>query len=177
MKMIINLHKEQGCWSKNIITDDIKFITSKRNIKKWINMCLKNVFPTARLKEIEHIVVDVNFVNKDTIIEYNCKFRGLNQITNVLSFANNVIINKGRDTNGRVKFIHLGEMIICCDKIFQEAEEYHKTFIDRYIHIFIHSVLHLLGYDHIDNEERIQMEKLEEKILQQLGIYNPYYII
>ena len=176
MRMVINLNKEIGCFPKTITIEEKKLITSKNNIKKWIYLCLRNVFSKTRLNEIKHIMINVNFVNKNTMIEYNNNFRGINKITNVLSFANNVIIKNGCDTGMDIVFISLGEMVLCCDKILEEAQEYNKTFIERYTHIFIHSILHLLGYDHIDEKERIKMEQLEETILYQLCIHNPYSI-
>ena len=176
MKIIVNLNKERCCFEA-ITTVDKKLITSKNNIKQWIYLCLQNVFSKTRLNEIKHIIIDINFVNRDTMIEYNNNFRGINNITNVLSFANNVLIKDGYDVNIDIAFILLGEMVLCCEKILEEAQEYNKTFIERYTHIFIHSILHLLGYDHIDEREREMMEKLEENILHQLGINNPYSIL
>ena len=177
MKMIVNVNKERCCFPETITIEDKKLITSKNNIKKWIYLCLQSVFSKTRFAEIKHIMIDVNFVNKNTMIEYNNNFRHINNITNVLSFANNVIIKNGCDTDIDIVFISLGEMVLCCEKILEEAQEYNKTFIQRYTHIFIHSILHLLGYDHIDEKERIKMEQLEETILYQLGIHNPYSIL
>ena len=176
MKIVVNLNKERCCFPETITIEDKKLITSKNNIKKWIYLCLRNVFSKTRLNEIKHIIIDINFVNRDTMIEYNNNFRGINKITNVLSFANNVLIKDGYDVNMDIAFISLGEMVLCCEKILEEAQEYNKTFIERYTHIFIHSILHLLGYDHIDEKARIKMEQLEETILYQLGIHNPYSI-
>ena len=175
--MIVNVNKERCCFPETITIEDKKLITSKNNIKKWIYLCLQSVFSKTRFAEIKHIMIDVNFVNKNTMIEYNNNFRHINNITNVLSFANNVIIKNGCDTDIDIVFISLGEMVLCCEKILEEAQEYNKTFIQRYTHIFIHSILHLLGYDHIDEKERIKMEQLEETILYQLGIHNPYSIL
>ena len=177
MKIVVNLNKERCCFPETITIEDKKLITSKNNIKKWIYLCLQSVFSKTRFAEIKHIMINVNFVNKNTMIEYNNNFRGINKITNVLSFANNVIIKNGCDTDIDIALISLGEMVLCCDKILEEAQEYNKTFIERYTHIFIHSILHLLGYDHIDEKERIKMEQLEETILYQLGIHNPYSIL
>ena len=175
--MIVNVNKERCCFPEAITIEDKKLIISKNNIKKWIYLCLQHVFSKNRLEEIKHIMIDVNFVNKNTMIEYNNNFRGINKITNVLSFAINVIIKNGCDADMDIVFISLGEMVLCCEKILEEAQEYNKTFIERYTHIFIHSILHLLGYDHIDEKERIKMEQLEETILYQLGIHNPYSIL
>ena len=174
MKAIINLYKQNSCFSKNITTDNIKLIMSKNNIKKVIYLCLKNVFSAKRISEIKCIILDINFVDKNTIMYYNHKFRGIDNVTNVLSFANNVFTKNGHDINNNISILALGEILMCCDKILEESQEYHKTFMERYMHILIHSILHLLGYDHIDNQERLQMERLEGQILSQLGIYHPY---
>ena len=70
--------------------------------------------------------------------------------------------------------IHLGEIIISMERIFNEAKMNHVLFKDHFIHIFLHAILHILGYDHKTDSERKKMEKIEISILKNLGIKNPY---
>jgi probable rRNA maturation factor len=64
--------------------------------------------------------------------------------------------------------------VICTPLIALEAQQQNKQLFDHWAHITIHGVLHLLGYDHIDDAEAEEMEALEIKILSRLNINNPY---
>lgn len=177
MKTIINVYKEKDYFACCLGEEkNIRFLTSKNSIKKIIVLCLKNVFLRTRMKKIKHVILDVNFVSNAKMAEYNYNYRGINKITNVLSFANDILIDHGRDLGKDVTVMFLGTIVISCDKIMEEAKKYNKTFFERYMHIFVHSLLHLLGYDHINDEECRQMEQLECQILAQIGIFNPYII-
>ena len=70
--------------------------------------------------------------------------------------------------------IHLGEIIISMERIFNESKRNNILFKDHFIHIFLHAILHILGYDHEIDSERKKMEKIEISILENLGIKNPY---
>jgi probable rRNA maturation factor len=68
----------------------------------------------------------------------------------------------------------LGDLVICAPLIAQEAKQQHKLPAHHWAHITIHGVLHLLGYDHIEEQDAEQMEALEIEILHKLNIANPY---
>ncbi len=70
--------------------------------------------------------------------------------------------------------IHLGEIIISMERIFNESKRNNILFKDHFIHIFLHAILHILGYDHEQESERKKMEDIEVSILKNLGIRNPY---
>src|SRR5574344_1053352 len=109
------------------------------------------------------ILLNVCFVGTTEMIDYNTRYRGKNCDTNVLSFSN---VEKPIYTNSdSFETIILGDMVLCFDKIKQESVDYNKPFEDRLRHLFVHSTLHLFGYDHILDNDRVEMEALEEKIL------------
>ena len=70
--------------------------------------------------------------------------------------------------------IHLGEIIISMERIFSESMTNNILFKDHFLHIFLHAILHILGYDHEKDSERKKMENIEILILNNLGIKNPY---
>jgi len=61
--------------------------------------------------------------------------------------------------------------------ILKEAQEFEKSFAERYAHMLIHGLLHLLGYDHVDARQREAMESLEKTLLISFGIDNPYEML
>ena len=160
MKIEIDCYKN-NIWKRNALT--------KQEMKKILSVCL---IKTNNFK-ILNVFINISFVNIEQMIEYNIKYRNKNNNTNVLSFENEETKELLKN-NDQIAFLYLGEMVLCFEKIEQEAKEYNKIFKDRLYHLFIHSILHLLGYNHIEVKERIKMEKLEINILKQFNIYNPY---
>ena len=111
------------------------------------------------------ISVSLSFAGDKKIIELNSRYRKINLPTNVLSFPSFIEGNKE---------IFLGDIIFSAETIFKEAKRDKKSFNDHLIHLFIHSVLHLVGYDHQTENKAKIMESLEISILETLKINNPY---
>ncbi|WP_448213311.1 rRNA maturation RNase YbeY [Colwellia sp. MEBiC06753] len=99
----------------------------------------------------------------------NHTYRAKDKPTNVLSFPFEV-------PDG-IELDLLGDLVICAEVVDQEAHEQHKTLNAHWAHMTIHGCLHLLGFDHISDEEAEEMEALEIDILQKLGFNNPYEIL
>lgn len=91
----------------------------------------------------------------------NGQFRGKDAPTNVLSFPSG--------TSG-----FLGDIALARETLLREAEEQAKSPRDHAIHLIVHGILHLLGYDHDTDEQAGDMEALEVRVLGRLGIANPY---
>ncbi len=110
-------------------------------------------------------LISISFSGDKKIMELNGCFRKKNSVTNVLSFSYN---NKFNNT------LFLGDIIFSIETILKEAKRDNKTVENHLIHLFVHAILHLLGYEHETEEQAKKMENLEVKILSNLQIDNPY---
>ena len=141
-------HKEFG-YSERLILESIKTLCElNANFDEVIN-CKS---------------INISFVSQQEIKELNRRFLNKNKTTNVLSFPSDP------------KFYEdlLGEIAICPYVIKEESIVQGKKEHDHLIHLIIHSVLHLLGYDHVDSKSAKVMEGIEINTLKKLGIANPY---
>ena len=98
--------------------------------------------------------------------ELNKQWRGIDKTTNVLSFPQ---IEPFAPVSGL-----LGDIILARETLVREAEEMGISFTAHFTHLVVHGFLHLLGYDHIEDDEAEEMEGLETEILAALGIADPY---
>lgn len=114
----------------------------------------------------DQLVTSVQIVSKDEMRELNNTWRGKNRPTNVLSFP--------MQSPDEVDLKILGDLALCADVINTEAIQQHKPAQAHWAHMVVHGMLHLQGYDHIDEHQAEEMEALEIRILDQLGFGNPY---
>ncbi|MCG7554846.1 MULTISPECIES: rRNA maturation RNase YbeY [Pseudoalteromonas] len=98
--------------------------------------------------------------------ELNSQYRGKDKPTNVLSFP--------FDAPPGIQLPLIGDLIICPQVVYQESIEQEKTFHDHFAHMVIHGCLHLLGFDHINEQDAVEMETIEKQILASLNIADPY---
>ena len=110
----------------------------------------------------------VRIVDEAESAELNHDYRGKQGPTNILSFP-----FEAQDIPGFESEL-LGDLVVCAPVLAKEAIEQGKPLSNHWAHIIIHGVLHLLGYDHIDEAEAEAMESQEIAILAKLEIPNPY---
>lgn len=126
--------------------------------------------------------VNVYLKESEEIKDINASFRGIDKVTDVLSFPN-ISFEKEADfsilEDDDTSFEYfdpdsgellLGDILICQDRMKEQALEYGHSELREYAFLITHSMLHLLGFDHIDEDERIRMENLQEQFLQELKI-------
>ena len=114
--------------------------------------------------------VVIRLVNEAESRNLNYQYRGKDSATNILSFP----MELPDELAAKVDEIMLGDLIICAPVVAHEAAEQNKILMHHWAHMVIHGMLHLQGYDHISDDEAEAMESLEIKLLQQLGMTNPY---
>lgn len=120
----------------------------------------RGVHAVLKHQSIDEAEASIVLADDDFVQILNRDYRGKDKPTNVLSFPQDLPL--------------LGDIVLAYETIAREAEEQEKSFDDHLLHLTIHGTLHLLGFDHIDDDEAEEMEGLEIVILDQLGVKNPY---
>ncbi|MCG8370797.1 MAG: rRNA maturation RNase YbeY [Proteobacteria bacterium] len=113
--------------------------------------------------------VSVRIVGVDEIRALNRDFRSKDEPTNVLSFPAGSVAGLPDGLP-----VALGDVVVCAPVVRREAGEQGKTVRAHWAHVLVHGTLHLLGYDHVDEREAVEMEALETRILAAWGIPDPY---
>lgn len=138
------------------------FHPSPQAIASWLRLVLKE----TGNDQFQHIELSLKVVGEKEGAELNQQYRGKMGPTNILSFPL-------EPTHG-IPFAHLGDLVVCAPVVETEAVQQHKTLQQHWLHMIIHGLLHLLGFDHIDDSEAAIMEHHEITIMKQLGLPNPY---
>lgn len=135
-------------------------VPAEDDIRNWIAAALEGRAPQ------EDVEVSVRLVDHDEMARLNKTFRGKQGATNVLSFP--------ADLPAELSLPLLGDIVICAPVVRTEAAQQGKSPSAHWAHMAVHGTLHLLGYDHIDDEDAAVMEALETAILGTLNIRCPY---
>ena len=133
-------------------------LPAESDFQRWLD--------AAVLPFQEEAEVTIRLVDEAESNQLNLTYRGKDKPTNVLSFP--------FECPPGVELPLLGDLIICRQVVEQEAQEQGKPLLAHWAHMVVHGSLHLLGYDHIEDEEAEEMEALEVEFMQTLGFDNPY---
>ena len=127
------------------------------DIEKSIRICL--------LQELndDNYEISLSFVSESEIRKLNSDYRDKDSVTDVLSFP--------LDDDFAIQTNLLGDIIICCKRAIEQAKEYNHSIKREIVYLVVHSMFHLLGYDHIDESDRIVMRNKEKSALKEIGIY------
>ena len=160
-------------------------IDNKQNVMKiptgvrmLIRRCCKAVLVHENFTDLAEISVSI--VDDETIHELNLRHRGMDKSTDVLSFPMieyaypsdfTVLESDGFDSfDPDTGELILGDIVISVDKVIEQAEKYNHGVKREYAFLIAHSMLHLFGYDHMDEVERENMEFKQDEILTRLNI-------
>lgn len=114
----------------------------------------------------DEVEMTVRIVDEAESHALNLNYRGKDRPTNVLSFP--------FECPDEVELPLLGDLVICRQVVEREAQEQNKPVMAHWAHMVVHGSLHLLGYDHIEDDEAEEMESLETQIMTGLGFADPY---
>ncbi|XVN40296.1 MAG: rRNA maturation RNase YbeY [Rickettsia endosymbiont of Argas persicus] len=167
-----------------IIKNYDKWREHKQINKALVKKIAKNILSRFKsFKEIKQFELSILLTNSEEILTLNKQFRNIEKVTNVLSFPtielnwqelnSNNISSKLEFLNDS-EYMHLGDIAFCYDVIYNESCEQDKIFENHFIHLLIHSILHLIGFDHQNDKEANIMESLEIEILSYFGMSSPY---
>lgn len=157
---------------------DRQFPDHRDHIKSCFFLILDHVPEAHNLTRFPHLELSILLTDDLHIQILNRDYRTKDKPTNVLAFpslAENEIdlyLKQGDDIPTFP--VALGDIIFALDTIKREAREQGKEFSDHFCHLCLHGMLHLLGYDHIEEFEAAEMEALEKKLLAKLAIDDPY---
>ena len=140
-------------------------IPSAKDIQDWVEFAAGQ---SGRLPD-SNTGVAVRVVDAAEIQALNHRYREKNAPTNVLSFPAGEMDGLPADAARQ-----LGDVVVCAPVVCEEAAQQGKLLNDHWAHILVHGVLHLLGYDHENDADADEMERLETAILNDRGIADPY---
>ncbi|WP_110953310.1 rRNA maturation RNase YbeY [Massilibacillus massiliensis] len=128
----------------------------------------KVINKTAELYDLGTAEVSVTLTNNTHIQQINREYRNKDAATDVISFA----LNEGEEPQiiDGPEINMLGDILISIERAVEQAEAYGHSVEREVAFLTVHGMMHLLGYDHIDEEDRKEMRKEEEYVLQHLGI-------
>ena len=134
-------------------------IPTSLELERWANAVLA-------YEGVSEQEITVRFTDEVESQALNFEYRGKEKPTNVLSFP--------FEAPPGIEMNLLGDLVICAPVISREAKEQQKAVVNHYAHMTVHGLLHLMGYDHIEDADAEEMENKEIEILAQLGIDDPY---
>lgn len=141
-----------------IATENLEGLPTEEQIVQWATSAVQ--------PEGDEVEMTVRIVDEAESHELNLTYRGKDRPTNVLSFP--------FECPDEVELPLLGDLVICRQVVEREAAEQEKPLMSHWAHMIVHGSLHLLGYDHIEDNEAEEMESLETQIMQELGFDDPY---
>ena len=126
----------------------------------------KSALTVLETEEIEGFFeINISLVNPTEIKTLNGNWRSIDKVTDVLSFP--AADNRDWEQNPETGAFFLGDVIICSEKAISQAEEYRHSLQRELSFLTVHSVLHLLGYDHVDDKKREkEMQKREKEVME-----------
>lgn len=139
---------------------DAAGLPAEGDFSRWVETVLKE-------RKVDGEIC-IRIVDAEESQSLNAEYRGKDKPTNVLSFPFEVPPG--------IPVTLLGDLVICAEVVATEADEQEKALFDHWAHMVVHGTLHLLGFDHINDDDAEEMEALERTLLARLNIADPYSV-
>lgn len=169
----IQMNKVQVDFDERI-SEYVKEHTNENiDIKDYIEKIVKQALELNNIS-FENVCISISSASKEEINKLNLEYRNIDRPTDVLSFPiferEEIEEFKNIPEDKKLKEVELGDIVLCMDIIYSQSIEYGTGIIREVLYMITHGVCHLLGYDHIEADEKVEMRKLEEEILNHLGV-------
>lgn len=158
----------------NIIIQDSRWEKAADEYSKLCSKIFTEMNQELDLDWEGELELSLKLTDDDELMDLNSSFRGKEKSTNVLSFPSQTLHKGDLSEFKESKQLYLGDVAISYDKVQIESNKYDIKFENHLAHLILHSILHLLGYDHVDDKDAFEMEGLEKKILKRMNIDDPY---
>ena len=146
-------------------------LEENKTYEEIIEKVVKQCFQEEKIEDSK-LYVSITLTTPQNIHEINKKYRNVDRETDVLSFPMFEKDELDRKIENR-EFEYedvLGDIVISTDRVKEQAKEYGHSFEREFAYMIVHGFYHLMGYDHIKEEDKIKMRPKEEKVLNKLGI-------
>ena len=140
------------------------------NLEKDLEKVIGEVLKIEKVDE-KKCEISISFVDEKKIRELNRNFRSIDKTTDVLSFPIEDFFNEDRKTLLKKPYLMLGDVVICLDVARKQAKELGHSFEREIMYLTCHSILHLLGYDHMEDEDKKIMRAREKEVMKNLGVF------
>lgn len=140
------------------IASKVKTLPHPAQFREWVSAAIGDEINTGELT--------IRVVDEEEMSKLNLQFRNKKGPTNVLSFP--------YEPHPAVASRLLGDIVICAPVIEKEAKKHNKELLAHWAHMIVHGILHLMGYNHEEDDDAHEMENLETDILVNLGYEPPY---
>lgn len=140
------------------------------NLEKDLENLIREVLKLENVDE-KKCEISISFVDEEKIQELNRDFRSIDRVTDVLSFPIEDFFNEDRETLLEKPYLMLGDVVICLDVARRQAEELGHSFEREIMYLTCHSILHLLGYDHMEDNDKKIMRAKEKEVMKNLGVF------
>lgn len=140
------------------------FYPPDQDVQQWVDLVLTS--QSNQERDLTHSEITVRVVSEQESQSLNLVYRGKDKPTNVLSFP--------FEAPAQIQIDLLGDLVICADIVEKESKLQNKPIAHHWAHMIIHGTLHLLGFDHDDEQDAQLMESLEVALLAKLAIDDPY---
>ena len=151
-----------------MVLDFYSFDEQYENYEETFNELISFTFSYLKLKCDP--ILSISLIDNDLIQQINRDYRNIDRVTDVISFAFIDSLENGKAKLKKKGIINLGEIYISIPRAIEQANEYQHSLSREICFLFIHGLLHLLGYDHMVEEDEKIMFALQDEILNAKGI-------